>query len=95
MQELGLELDALHQAERRLLEIDEAEPGDANQDDLSFKRLRIEARVEDIGRGLEYYDGPKIEKIVAALEKDNYRFSTLVIEIVKSDAFRMRRGKGQ
>jgi hypothetical protein len=45
-----------------------------------------------LGRGLEFYDGPTIEKIAAALEKDGYRFSTLVTEIVRSDAFRMRRG---
>ena len=28
-----------------------------------------------------------------ALARNDYRFSTLVIEIVKSDPFRMRRGK--
>jgi hypothetical protein len=43
-----------------------------------------------LGRGLEFYDRPAIEKIVAALPKTNYRFSTLIMETVKSDPFQMR-----
>lgn len=46
-----------------------------------------------LGRGLEYYDTPAVDKIVAALERDNYKFSTLVGEIAKSDPFRLRRGR--
>lgn len=45
-----------------------------------------------LGRGLEYYDQPTIDRIYAALEKNDYRFSTLVTEIARSDPFRMRRG---
>jgi hypothetical protein len=45
-----------------------------------------------LGRGLEYYDRRAIMKIQDALEKNDDKFSTLVIEIVKSDPFRMRRG---
>jgi hypothetical protein len=44
-----------------------------------------------LGRGLEYYDTRTVDAIVAALERDNYRFSTLVVEIAKSDPFRLRR----
>jgi hypothetical protein len=47
-----------------------------------------------LGRGLEYYDKPTIDRITAALAKDDYRFSTLAVEIAKSDPFRLRRGKG-
>jgi hypothetical protein len=47
------------------------------------------------GRGIEYYDQAPVNKIVAALEKNDYKFSTLVVEIVKSDPFRLRRGKEQ
>ncbi|MBL8799452.1 MAG: DUF1592 domain-containing protein [Planctomycetia bacterium] len=47
-----------------------------------------------LGRGVEYYDTPTINKVTAALEKHDYKFSTLVTEIVKSDPFRLRRGKG-
>jgi hypothetical protein len=46
-----------------------------------------------LGRGLESYDTPAVEAIVAALAKNDYRFSTLVTEISKSLPFRMRRGK--
>jgi hypothetical protein len=47
-----------------------------------------------LGRGLMYYDRCAVDKIVDAVEKDNYRFSTLVVEIVKSEPFRKRRGDG-
>ncbi|MEO7798667.1 MAG: DUF1592 domain-containing protein [Opitutaceae bacterium] len=43
-----------------------------------------------LGRGLEYYDRPAAEQIVTALTKNEYRFSTLVLEIVKSDPFQKR-----
>jgi hypothetical protein len=45
-----------------------------------------------LGRGLEYYDRPTVDRIVAALAANEDRFSTLVIEIAKSDPFRFRRG---
>jgi Protein of unknown function (DUF1592)/Protein of unknown function (DUF1588)/Protein of unknown function (DUF1587)/Protein of unknown function (DUF1585)/Protein of unknown function (DUF1595)/Planctomycete cytochrome C len=45
-----------------------------------------------LGRGLEHYDRRSIKKIQDELEKNDYKFSTLAIEIVKSDPFRMRRG---
>ena len=45
-----------------------------------------------LGRGLEHYDRRSIAKIQAALEQNDYKFSTLAIEIVKSEPFRMRRG---
>src|SRR5262249_26623734 len=45
-----------------------------------------------LGRGVEFYDTPAIDRITAALAKDQYRFSTLVTEIVKSDLFLLRRG---
>ena len=45
-----------------------------------------------LGRGLEYYDKCAVDKIVKALEKDQFRFSTLVNTIVGSLPFQMRRG---
>ncbi len=47
-----------------------------------------------LGRGLEYYDRPAVEKAVHGLDKDGARFSALVLEIVKSTPFQMRRGEG-
>ena len=45
-----------------------------------------------LGRGLEYYDRPTVDQIVAQLEAADYRSSVLITEIVKSDPFRLRRG---
>lgn len=45
-----------------------------------------------VGRGLEYYDQCAIDKIKNALEEDDYRFSRLVLEVVKSDPFQ-KQGK--
>ncbi len=44
-----------------------------------------------LGRGVEYYDAPAVRAIVRAAEKDNYRFSSLIVGIVKSVPFEMRR----
>ena len=46
-----------------------------------------------LGRGLEMYDKRSVDRITEALKKDNYKFSTLAIEICKSEPFRLRRGK--
>ena len=46
-----------------------------------------------LGRGLEYYDRPAVDRIATALSQNGYRFSTLIVETVKSEPFRMRRGK--
>ncbi len=46
-----------------------------------------------LGRELEYYDEPAVHKILDALEGNGYRFSTLVLEISRSEPFRKRRGR--
>jgi hypothetical protein len=46
-----------------------------------------------LGRGLEYYDKCALDEISADLAKKQYRFTSLVIDIVKSDPFQKRRGK--
>jgi len=59
-----------------------------------FARCMIEKMmIYALGRGLEFYDDRPVDRALAALAKDKYRFSTLVVEIVKSDPFRLRRGK--
>jgi cytochrome c551/c552 len=42
-----------------------------------------------LGRGTEYYDMPLIRSIVHQAEPGNYRFSSLVLGVVKSDPFLM------
>jgi hypothetical protein len=43
-----------------------------------------------LGRGVEYYDAPAVRKIVRDAGKDGYRFSSLILGIVKSVPFQMR-----
>ncbi len=47
-----------------------------------------------LGRGLEYYDKCAVNEIKEKLEKDNYRFNTLILAIVESTPFQKRRGDG-
>jgi len=44
-----------------------------------------------LGRGVEYYDASAVRKIVRDAERDGYRFSSLIIGIVKSVPFQNRR----
>jgi hypothetical protein len=43
-----------------------------------------------LGRGIEYFDMPRVREIVAAAEADNYVFSALIIGIATSDSFRKK-----
>jgi hypothetical protein len=44
-----------------------------------------------LGRGLEPYDAAAVRKIVRDAHNDDYRFSSLILGIVNSTAFQMRR----
>lgn len=44
-----------------------------------------------LGRGLEPYDQPAVRKITAAVAKNDYHISTLIVEIVKSYPFQYRK----
>jgi hypothetical protein len=46
-----------------------------------------------LGRHLQYYDQPTIRSIAREAEADDYRISSFILGIVKSDAFRMRRAE--
>ena len=46
-----------------------------------------------LGRGVEYYDAPAVRKIMRDAAANNYRWSSLVIGIVKSAPFQMRRSQ--
>jgi hypothetical protein len=47
-----------------------------------------------LGRGVEPYDQPALDQIYRAMARDDYRMSTLILEIVRSEPFQMRRGDG-
>ena len=44
-----------------------------------------------LGRGVNYYDAPTIRRIVRDLAQDDYHWSSLVLGIVASEPFQMRR----
>ncbi len=44
-----------------------------------------------LGRGLEYYDMPTVRMIEQDAAKSNYRFSALVLGIIKSAPFQMKK----
>jgi len=44
-----------------------------------------------LGRPLEYYDMPVVRGIVASAARQDYRFSSLITGIVKSEPFEMKR----
>jgi mono/diheme cytochrome c family protein len=74
--------------------------GPAGLNELLLTRYRSEfvrTAVEKLltyalGRGVESYDNPTIRSITRTAARDNYRISSLVLAIVKSTPFQMRRG---
>jgi hypothetical protein len=65
------------------------------QDDKdAFTRCLVEKMLTfAIGRGLERYDRPVVNAISHRVAENQYKFSTLVMEIVNSAPFEMRRGE--
>ncbi len=63
--------------------------------DLFAKCLTEKLMMYGLGRGLEYYDRRAVDQITATLAKNDYKLSVLVTELVKSEPFRLRRGKSQ
>jgi hypothetical protein len=47
-----------------------------------------------LGRGLEFYDRCTVKDICQEVSQQQNRFSSLVVAIVKSDPFQLRKGKG-
>ena len=44
-----------------------------------------------LGRGLEYYDAPTVRRIVRDASGEDYRWSSIILGIVNSTPFQMRR----
>lgn len=65
-------------------------------DDEKFVRnLSSKLLTYGLGRGLDYYDGPALDKITDSTRKSGNRFSSLILGVVMSDPFRLRRGTSQ
>ena len=69
------------------------EEGLLSRPELFAGRLTEKLLTFALGRGVEYYDAPAVRKIVSDAEKDGYRFSSLLLGIVKSVPFQMRRAE--
>ena len=48
-----------------------------------------------VGRGVEYYDQPSIRKIIRDAAPNDYRWSSIVLGIVQSTTFQMRRSASE
>jgi hypothetical protein len=70
-------------------------PGELRQALIAQKGQFVKAVTEKLltdalGRGLEYYDAPTVRAIDRAAAADDYRWSSLILELVKSAPFQMR-----
>jgi hypothetical protein len=43
-----------------------------------------------LGRRVEYFDQPAIRSIVRAAQAENYRMSSFILGVIRTDAFRMK-----
>lgn len=64
-----------------------------SQPDLFVSTLAEKLLTYASGRGLEYYDAPAIRAIVREAGRNDYRFSAVILGIVKSAPFQMRSSK--
>jgi hypothetical protein len=60
-----------------------------SQPNLFVRNLTEKMLTYALGRGLERYDRPVVDQITERLAGNGYRFSTLVMEVVKSQPFQM------
>jgi hypothetical protein len=62
-----------------------------NRPELFVRTLSEKLLTFALGRGVEHYDAPAVRQIVRDARADNYRFSTLIVSIVRSVPFQMRK----
>jgi mono/diheme cytochrome c family protein len=67
------------------------EEGLLRRPELFAGRLTEKLLTFALGRGVEYYDAPAVRKILRDAEPGGYRYSAILLGIVKSVPFQMRR----
>ncbi|MEE2778074.1 MAG: DUF1592 domain-containing protein [Acidobacteriota bacterium] len=77
----GTQIDGVADLEAALL----------GRSELFLTTLTEKLLVFGTGRGVEYTDGPSVRQILREAQGDDYSFSSIVIGIVKSPPFQMRR----
>jgi hypothetical protein len=60
--------------------------------DQFVRALADKMLIYALGRGLEYYDKCALDEITKGMAKNDYKFSSLVMAVVKSTPFQKRRG---
>jgi hypothetical protein len=71
--------------------VDALEQGILKRRDLFVATLAEKLLTFALGRGIETFDAPAIRTIVKAAEKDDFRFSSVIIALVNSTPFQMRK----
>lgn len=61
---------------------------------LFLRHLTEKLLAYALGRGLEYYDTPAVKRIMDGVARDDYRATSLVLEVVRSYPFQWRRDEG-
>jgi hypothetical protein len=61
---------------------------------LFLRHLTEKMLAYALGRGVEYYDIPAVKQITETVAADGHRAPRLILEIVRSAPFRLRRGAG-
>jgi hypothetical protein len=65
------------------------------QSDQFVRNVTEKLLTYSLGRGLERFDRPTVDAISRQVAANNYRFSSLVLEVVKSAPFRMKTVDGK
>ena len=71
--------------------VGELERGLLQRPQLFAGALSEKLLVFALGRGVEPYDAPAIRQVVSRAQADQYRFSSLILGLVTSTPFQMRR----
>jgi hypothetical protein len=75
----------------RFTGIEGLEKGLLNRPEVFAATLTEKLMTFALGRGVEYYDGPAIRKIVRDAQAADYHFSSIIVGIAKSTPFTMRK----
>ena len=62
----------------------------AGNDEFSMTAIH-KLMIYALGRGTDYYDEPAIREVAREAAEEDYRWSSVILEIVKSTPFQMRR----
>ncbi|HXJ41631.1 MAG TPA: DUF1592 domain-containing protein, partial [Bryobacteraceae bacterium] len=64
-----------------------------NRPDIFVGTLTEKLLTYSLGRGADYYDGPAVRKVVSDAGRSDYKFSAVILGIINSTPFQMRRSK--